>query len=80
MSAEERTSGTVVAIGEPSQLAGYALVGAAVVPARTAAAARAAWQALPDGVGLVLLTAAAAQAVGSSRDEATAPLTVVTPG
>jgi vacuolar-type H+-ATPase subunit F/Vma7 len=61
----------VVAIGEEALLAGYALVGVTVVAARDAAAARAAWETLPSDAQLVLLTAAARAALGSSVRERT---------
>lgn len=79
MPAEDLTTGRVVAIGEPDRLAGYALAGVEVLPARSAAAATAAWRALPAEVGLVLLTPRAAEALVESRDGPSAPLTVVMP-
>ena len=44
------------AIGDERRLAGYALAGAEVLPAATAADARAAWDALAEDVALVVLT------------------------
>ncbi len=41
----------IVAIGEELLLAGYALAGVDVLPAEDAAAARAAWEALPPTRG-----------------------------
>jgi vacuolar-type H+-ATPase subunit F/Vma7 len=46
----------VVAIGEEQLLVGYALAGVAVLPARNAAEARSAWESVPAGTTLVLLT------------------------
>ncbi len=80
MTAEEVTTGIVVAIGDPSRLAGYALAGAEVLTARTAAAAIAAWEALGGGVGLALLTAEAAAALGTRLDQPGVPLTAVIAG
>jgi vacuolar-type H+-ATPase subunit F/Vma7 len=80
MTAEELTTGTVVAIGDPARLAGYAVAGAEVLPARTVAQAITAWEALQDGVGLALLTAEAAHALGARVGRPGAPLTAVIPG
>ena len=55
--------GRVAAIGEESRVGGFALAGALTVPARTADEARTAWAALPPDVALVVLTAAAAEAL-----------------
>jgi vacuolar-type H+-ATPase subunit F/Vma7 len=57
----------IVAIGEEALLAGYALVGVAVVPADGERAARAAFATLPVDAGLVLLTPAALDAIGRQR-------------
>lgn len=54
---------TVVAIGAPALVRGFALAGARVLPAEQPADVRAAWRSLPDDVGLVVLTAAAQQAL-----------------
>lgn len=53
----------VAAIGEAARVQGFALAGVAVHPAEDAAAAVAAWAALPDDVVAVLLTASAARAL-----------------
>jgi hypothetical protein len=55
----------------------FALAGVAVLPAEDADAVRAAWAALPDGVDLVLLTDAAARALGDAVAGAAEPLTAV---
>ena len=49
----------VVAIGERALLAGYALAGVEVIDVGDEPAARRAWDELPEGVGLVLLSPAA---------------------
>lgn len=70
--------GTVAAIGEQVRVAGLALAGVAVLPAEDAGAVRSAWAALPDRVELVLLTAAAAAALGPAA-AGERPLTAVLP-
>lgn len=71
----------VAAIGVVTEIGGFGLAGARVYPADTAEQARAAWAALPETVRVVILTAAAAQALGP--EPAPAPpqalLTVVMP-
>lgn len=56
--------GTVAVIADPLQGQGFALAGALVLPAPDADAVRAAWDRLPPDVVLVLLSAAAAEALG----------------
>ena len=51
-------------IGEPALVAGYAMAGAATMPARGADEVHRAWESLPSGTTLVILTAAAADALG----------------
>jgi vacuolar-type H+-ATPase subunit F/Vma7 len=51
----------IVAIGELMRLAGFSLVGVEVQAAEDAQAARAAWESLGPGVGLVIVTPAAAE-------------------
>lgn len=68
--------GGVVAIGEPSRLAGLALAGAIVLSAEDSAGIRRAWRSLPEGVDVVILTAWAAEILGPVDDR----LTVVMPG
>ncbi|MFF7647566.1 hypothetical protein [Streptomyces canus] len=58
------TVGRVAALGERSRVAGLALAGAVVMVADAPDAVRRAWRSLPDDVDLVLLTAAAAEALG----------------
>lgn len=69
----------VAAIGRPSEVAGFALAGALVLPARTEAEVRAAWAGLPDDVVVVVLTTRASQALSDARARPRAPLTVVMP-
>jgi vacuolar-type H+-ATPase subunit F/Vma7 len=69
----------VAAIGEPAFVAGFALAGAHVLAAAGPEEVRAAWSGLPDAVAVVILTAAAAAALGDSRTEQGARLTVVMP-
>jgi vacuolar-type H+-ATPase subunit F/Vma7 len=70
--------GAVVVIGEPALVAGYAMAGATTMPAQDAAEVHRAWQSLPSGVTLVILTAAAAAALAGRLSEA-GPLTAVMP-
>ncbi|MDH6447701.1 MULTISPECIES: V-type ATP synthase subunit F [unclassified Streptomyces] len=69
----------VAAIGERQRVIGLAAVGVAVFPAPDPAAARAAWDALPTGVGLVILTPAAADALGPNAPAVEERLVVVMP-
>lgn len=55
--------GSVVVIGEPALVDGYALAGTTVLAAEGAAEMRRAWQDLPAEVALVILTASAARAL-----------------
>ncbi len=69
----------VAAIGRPSEVAGFALAGARVLPARSVPEARAAWAALAGEVAVVVLTAEAAAALAEERLRPQGPLTVVMP-
>ncbi|MFJ4696215.1 hypothetical protein [Streptomyces sp. NPDC088766] len=60
--------GRVAALGERSRVAGLALAGAVVLAADDPEAVRRAWRSLPDGVDLVILTPAAAEALDRDRD------------
>ncbi|MCF3142525.1 hypothetical protein [Streptomyces platensis] len=71
--------GTVVAIGEGMKTSGFALVGVMVRPAEAPESVRAVWQGLPDDVALVILTSAAAAALGPDVLNAARPLMVVMP-
>jgi hypothetical protein len=67
----------VAALGERLAVQGFGLAGALVLAAEDAAAARAAWRTLPPDMAVVILTRAAADAVGEPALAAAAPLTVV---
>jgi hypothetical protein len=56
----------VAVIGERPLVEAFGLAGAHVLAAESAAAVRAAWEALSDDVGLVVLTKAAAAALVAS--------------
>ena len=65
-------------IGEPALVAGYAMAGAITMPTRGPDEVRQAWENLPSGTTLVILTAAAADALGGRLSGAD-PLTAVMP-
>ncbi len=69
----------VAAIGAPALVAGFALAGARVYPAESPEQTLSAWHALPGTVAVVILTDAAAGALGDERTAPQAPLTVVMP-
>ncbi|GAA2363476.1 hypothetical protein GCM10010246_63750 [Streptomyces cuspidosporus] len=71
--------GRVAAVGERSRVAGLALAGVTVVAAEEPRAVRDAWRGLPPDVTLVILTPAAADALGPALGAGTRPLTVVMP-
>lgn len=64
MTGDASPAAAILAIGDPSVLAGYAMAGVRVVPAQTGPEVAAAWDGLDDDVALVLLTADAAAALG----------------
>jgi vacuolar-type H+-ATPase subunit F/Vma7 len=69
--------GAVAAIGEETRIRGFTMVGALVLPAEDAQAVRDAWRSLPPDVEVVILTAAADEAL-ADRDRALArPLVAV---
>lgn len=71
----------IVAIGEQERLRGFKLAGMDVDVAEDPADARAAWEALPPDVGLVILTPAAHAALAASElDPRGQRLSVVMPG
>jgi vacuolar-type H+-ATPase subunit F/Vma7 len=70
--------GAVVVIGEPALVAGYAMAGATTMPARGADEVHRAWESLPSGTTLVILTATAAATLGGRLSGAD-PLTAVMP-
>ncbi|MGW5342963.1 hypothetical protein [Streptomyces sp. HUAS TT3] len=57
--------GTVAAVGEHTRVSGLALAGVDVFEAECAEDVREAWWSLPDDVSLVILTPAAAGALGT---------------
>jgi len=68
--------GVLCVLGERAKVEGFGLIGAAVLATDDAPAA---WRALPPDVELVVLTPAAAAALGSLVEAPDAPLTVVMP-
>lgn len=71
-------SGRVAVLGEGTAVSPFALAGALVLAADDDAAVRSAWSALPSDVEVVVLTPAAARALGPVHDRPL-PLTVVMP-
>ncbi len=69
----------VVVLGEEPFVTGFALAGARVRAASSPEEVAAAWEAVRAVAGLVLLTTAAAAALGEARTAPGAPLTVVLP-
>lgn len=69
----------VAAIGDQPLIAGFALAGARLYPASSAAEVEAAWQTVSRTAAVVILTRSAADAVGDERTAPQAPLTVVMP-
>jgi vacuolar-type H+-ATPase subunit F/Vma7 len=69
---------TVAVLGERALIQGYALVGAHVLVAETAERVRQRWSDLHPDVRVVILTPAAAAALGP-RTVRDAPMTVVMP-
>jgi vacuolar-type H+-ATPase subunit F/Vma7 len=69
----------VAAIGELTRIQGFALAGAVVLVASNPEAVRAAWSSLDQEVAVVVLTPAAAAAIGDEPCVRRWPLTVVMP-
>jgi hypothetical protein len=69
----------IVVIGAPARIREYAMAGVTVVAADEPADVVAAWQNLPSGTGLVILTADAARALSTVDYETTWPLVAVMP-
>jgi vacuolar-type H+-ATPase subunit F/Vma7 len=69
----------VAVIGELTRVQGFALAGAVVVAAEGPEAVRAAWSSLDEEVAVVVLTSAAAAALGEGLEPRHWPLTVVMP-
>lgn len=59
------TSTRIAAVGERERVGGFVLAGVLVVAATDATSVRAAWQALPAEVAIVILTPAAHAALAS---------------
>lgn len=71
--------GAVAAVGERARVAGFALAGVTVLAAEQPDEVLRAWADLPAGTALVIVTPAAARALGPQRLDAGRPLTVVLP-
>lgn len=71
--------GTIAALGAQERIRGFALTGVRVVPADDDEAVRSAWQRLPADVSVVILTPAAAHALGPEAVRPGGRLTVVMP-
>lgn len=71
--------GRVVAIGEEARIMGFALAGVLICPAADADTVRAAWRDLQPDDALVILTPAAAEALGADAIRNRPPLTAVMP-
>lgn len=69
----------VAVIGSAELVSGFALAGARTYAVRDAEEARATWQHLPPTVAVVLLSAAAADAIGDATRARGAPLTARLP-
>lgn len=69
----------VAAMGETAKVESFALAGALVFPADVAHDVDAAWDALPDDVGVLIVTPAAAVRLHARFDERPQLLTVVSP-
>ena len=71
--------GTVVALGETHELAGFVLAGVRVVPTTDDADIVRAWRALDDEVGLVILSPESAVALRAELGRRPDVLTAVMP-
>jgi vacuolar-type H+-ATPase subunit F/Vma7 len=71
--------GTVAAIGEQVRVGGLSLVGVTVHAAEDPEEVRRAWQVLPERATLIILTPAAAEALGAVALDSVRPLVVVMP-
>ncbi|MEU4421540.1 hypothetical protein AB0F81_13010 [Actinoplanes sp. NPDC024001] len=69
----------IAALGEETQVRGYALAGALVIVAEQPDQVRAAWRSLPADVAVVILTPTAAAAVNAVAAPPSLPLTVILP-
>jgi vacuolar-type H+-ATPase subunit F/Vma7 len=73
------TVGQVVVLGESLAVAGFALGGATTVAADDPDSVRRSWDALPDDTAVVVLTPAAADALGARTGRRAGILTVTMP-
>ncbi|WP_326648141.1 MULTISPECIES: hypothetical protein [unclassified Streptomyces] len=71
--------GTVAAIGEQVRVGGLSLVGVTIHAADDPEEVRRAWQDLSEGSTLVILTPAAAKALGAVALDSVRPLVAVMP-
>lgn len=71
--------GSVVAVGETHELQGFALAGATVVAAASDDEMEAAWTAVGEDVGLLILSARAAMVLGHRLADRPDLLTAVMP-
>ncbi|MFD8234779.1 hypothetical protein ACFV20_23255 [Streptomyces sp. NPDC059696] len=69
----------MAAIGERLRVLGLVTAGVVVLPAEDPDAVRTAWRRLPPDTGLVVVTPAAAEALGPELLEQGDPLTAVMP-
>jgi len=67
------------ALGEAAKVEGFALAGALVFTADERSDVEAAWDALPDDLGVLILTPAAADVLDARLDERPQLLSVVMP-
>ena len=70
---------TVAVLGERALVQGFALVGARVLVAETAADVREQWEQMPNDVLVVIVTPSAAAALPGIRSSPDGPMTVVMP-
>ena len=73
------TTGQVAVLGERPRVAGYALAGAVIYIADDPASVRRTWHALGPEIAVVVLTSAAARALGSLATTVAWPLVAVMP-
>ncbi|MCI4354228.1 MAG: hypothetical protein L3K06_02545 [Thermoplasmata archaeon] len=69
----------VVVLGDPLWVEGFALAGATVLPATDPDAVRAAWDVLPEDTVVLVVTADAAETLGSALEDRPYLLSVVIP-
>jgi vacuolar-type H+-ATPase subunit F/Vma7 len=69
----------VAVLGERARVEGYRLGGAVVLCAEDADEVHAVWSSLPEDIAVVVLTPAAARALGAAGSASQRPLLVVMP-